>query len=83
MVAAKRQQAKKNKVPAAVIIPVVNAVPTAVVMPSAILGDGLESEYILAPFLFLISSSIVSLEEYLLYLSCLLVLLLTTVLTQF
>jgi hypothetical protein len=38
-------------VPTAIVIPVVNAVPTAVVMPSAVLGDGSDSEYILAPFL--------------------------------
>jgi len=48
--AAKKRHMKKERAPAAVVMPVVNAVPTAVVMPSGVLGDGLDSEYVLAPF---------------------------------
>jgi len=41
----KKKQIKKEKTPAAAII-----VPAAVVMPSAVLGDGSDSKYMYAPF---------------------------------
>lgn len=44
---AKKHQTKKEKAPVAAIV---NPTPVAVVMPSAVLGDGSDYEYILAPY---------------------------------
>jgi hypothetical protein len=43
--AAKKRQVKKERVPTVAIV-----APVAVVMPSAVLGDGSDSEYVVAPF---------------------------------
>ncbi|KIM80694.1 hypothetical protein PILCRDRAFT_9497 [Piloderma croceum F 1598] len=42
--AAKKHQIKKEKIPVAAVVP------TVVVMPSAVLGEGSDSEYVIAPF---------------------------------
>jgi hypothetical protein len=49
--AAKRRNDKKDKImPAAAVVPTETAVPVAVVMPSAVLGNGSDSEYVDTPF---------------------------------
>jgi hypothetical protein len=45
MLLAKKKQIKKEKTPAAAVV-----VPTAIVMPSAVLGNGSDSKYVYAPF---------------------------------
>jgi hypothetical protein len=47
---AKKHHVKKEKTTVAVIMPTTPIVPTAVVMPSAVLGEGSDSEYVTTPF---------------------------------